>query len=115
MFKHEEGYFMIKLINRDVRDTILYSGLHLFYGKLMIVKQWSANFNFQSKVLKVVPIRVKLPNLPLNCWSEDSLSRIGSLLGIPLYADECTTKYLRVSFARILVQMDVTKEIIKEV
>lgn len=61
----------------------------------------------------MVPICVRPPNLPLNCWSEDSSSRIGSLIGVPLYADECTSKSLRVSFARILVEMDVTKEIKK--
>lgn len=54
---------------------------------------------------------MKLPNLPLNCWSDNSLSRIGSVLGIPIYAHECTTKVLRVSFSRILVEMDVTKAI----
>lgn len=39
----------------------------------------------------------------------DSLSRIGSGLGIPLYADECTTKIERISYAGLLVEMDVTK------
>lgn len=30
-------------------------------------------------------------------------------LGVPLYADECTTQQLRVSFARMLIDIDVTK------
>ena len=63
----------------------------------------------------MVPIWIKLNNLPLNCWGEKSLSRIGSLLGVPLYADECTSKTLRVSYARILIEMDVTKTMPKEV
>ena len=46
---------------------------------------------------------------------EDSLSRIGSILGVPLYADECTTHQYRISFARLLIEMDVTKELPKEV
>lgn len=81
----------------------------------MIVKQWSSTFNFHKEVLKVVPIWVKFPNLHLNRWSETSLSRIRSLLGVPLFADECTSKTLRVSYARILIEMDVTKELLKEV
>lgn len=52
---------------------------------------------------------VRLPSLPLNCWGGESLSKIGSTLGVPLYADECTTQQLRVSFARMLIEMDVTK------
>ncbi|XP_048502800.1 uncharacterized protein LOC125498608 [Beta vulgaris subsp. vulgaris] len=113
VYKHEAGYFIAKFCSQEDRDSIIYAGPHLFYGKPLIVKQWTASFDFHKEVLKVIPIWVRLPNLPLNCWSDDSLSRIGSLLGVPIYADECTTKIFRVSFARILVEMDVTKEIPK--
>lgn len=37
------------------------------------------------------------------------LSKIGSSLGQALYADDCTINISRISFARILVEMDVTK------
>lgn len=57
----------------------------------------------------VIPLWISLPNLPLNCWSPSSVCRIGSLLGVPLFADDCTTNQMRVSFARILIKVDVTK------
>ncbi|KAH0714810.1 hypothetical protein KY284_007715 [Solanum tuberosum] len=56
---------------------------------------------------------VKLPNLPLNCWNSVVLSKIGCSLGKPLYADECTTQTSRISFARILVEVDVTRPLAK--
>lgn len=108
IFKHDEGYFVVKMETVEDRDAVLFSGPHLFFGKAMIVKQWTSNFSFNQEILKVIPIWVTFPNLPLNCWSMDSLSRIGSTLGVPIYADECTTKQLRISFARILIEMDVT-------
>lgn len=43
------------------------------------------------------------------------LSKIRSRSGQSLYADECTTQASRITFARILVKMDVTKELLKEV
>uniref|UniRef100_A0A803MS00 Uncharacterized protein n=1 Tax=Chenopodium quinoa TaxID=63459 RepID=A0A803MS00_CHEQI len=52
--------------------------------------------------------QIWLPNLPLNCWSADSLSKIVSTHGVPLFGIDCTTRQQRVSFARILVEMDVT-------
>lgn len=63
----------------------------------MIVKHMSSRINFHEEVLKVIPIWVKFPNLPLNYWSEDSLCRIRSVLGVTLYLDECTSKGLRFS------------------
>lgn len=38
----------------------------------------------------------------------ETLSRLSSGLGNPIYADECTTRVDRISFARVLVKMDVT-------
>ncbi|XP_048494359.1 uncharacterized protein LOC125494690 [Beta vulgaris subsp. vulgaris] len=115
IFKHDEGYFVVKMDTAKDRDAVLYSGPHLFFGKAMIVKQWTSSFSFNQEILKVVPIWVTFPNLPLNCWSTDSLSRIGSTIGVPIYADECTTKQLRISFARILIEMDVTGTIQEEI
>lgn len=39
------------------------------------------------------------------------MSRISSCLGLPLYADECTTKVARISIARVMIELDITKEI----
>ncbi|XP_021734452.1 uncharacterized protein LOC110701169 [Chenopodium quinoa] len=88
VYWHDDGYFIINLCSSDDKDTILCSGPHMFLGK---------------------PAIVKFPNLPLNCWGSDTLSRNGSLLGVPICADECTTRQLRVSFARVLIEIDVRK------
>ncbi|XP_048498189.1 uncharacterized protein LOC104900325 [Beta vulgaris subsp. vulgaris] len=111
IYLHDDGFFVVKFGSVDDRNEILYVGPHSYNNRPIIVKPWTANFNFNEEVLKVIPLWIKLPNLPLNCWSADSLSRIGSLLGVPLYANECTSKQLRISFARILVEIDVTKDI----
>ena len=110
IFLHDDGFFVVKFASVDDRNEILYATAHSFNTRPMIIKPWTPNFSFQDEVLKIIPIWVNLPNLLLNYWSLDSLSRIGSLLGVPLYADECTSKKLSISFARILVEIDVTKD-----
>ena len=42
-----------------------------------------------------------------------SLSRIGGLFGVPVIADECTTNQRRVSYARVLIEVDVSKPLPK--
>ncbi|XP_075087806.1 uncharacterized protein LOC142169792 [Nicotiana tabacum] len=66
---------------------------------------WSADFDFNKEVLQIIPVWVKYPNLPLNCWGAKSLSRISSGLGIPLYADACTAQLDRISYARVLIEI----------
>ena len=81
----------------------------------MVVKAWAPNFHFQKELLRVIPLWVRLPNLPLHCWTEDSLSRVGSTLGVPLFADACTSQQLRISFARLLIEMDITQPLPTEI
>lgn len=52
---------------------------------------------------------MRFPNLSLNCWAENSLGRLGSVLGVPLCADECTSQQSQISYARLLIEIDVTK------
>lgn len=59
-----------------------------------------------------LPIWIRLPKLQLNCWGSDLLSRIISLVGVPLCADECTIKQLRFSHARLQVKVDATKRVL---
>ena len=101
---------MVKMETVEDRDAVLDSRPHLFFGKAMIVNQWTSSFSFNQEIHKVIPIWIPLSNLPLNYWSTDSLSRIGSTIAVPIYADECTMKQLRIS-SRILVEMDVTGKI----
>ncbi|KNA03835.1 hypothetical protein SOVF_205340, partial [Spinacia oleracea] len=115
VFLHDEGYFIFQFSSKKDRDVVLMAGPYSFFNRQVIVKPWAAKFNFQEEILRVIPLWVRLPNLPLNCWGSDSLSRIGSVIGVPLFADECTSKQLRVSFARLLIEVDVTKPVQRQV
>lgn len=114
-FLHDEGYFIIKFQSKEELHEVLYSGPHMIYGRPMIVKAWAPNFNFNDEILRTIPLWVRLPNLPLNCWSSDSLSRLGSVVGVPVCADEYTTNQSRISYARLLIEVDITKELIRTI
>ncbi|XP_009767593.1 uncharacterized protein [Nicotiana sylvestris] len=109
VYHHNDGFFVVRFKNEEERNEVLYSGPCTIQNRPVITKAWTTDFDFNEEVLKTLPLWVKLPNLPLNCWGMDSLSRIGSRLGIPIYADECITRVERISYARILVEMGITK------
>ncbi|KAL2901001.1 PH and SEC7 domain-containing protein C11E3.11c [Bienertia sinuspersici] len=83
----------------------------MFMNRPTVLKAWLTMFDFHFEVLRTVPLWVRFPNLPLNYWSARSLSWIGSLVGVPLGADKCTSRQLRKSFARLLIVVDTTKEL----
>ncbi|XP_070039159.1 uncharacterized protein [Nicotiana tomentosiformis] len=99
VFYHNDGYFVVCFNSLEDKDDVLCSRPYTINSKPIIIKAWTPIFNFYSKVLQTIPLWVKLPNLPLSCWERETLSRIGSGLGVPVYADECTTKVERISYA----------------
>src|SRR4051812_36217748 len=80
-----------------------------------MLKEWKADFNLKRDMMRTLPLWVKLPKFPLHLWGAKSLCKIGSAIGVPLVTDECTANKLRVSYARILIEVDVTKEMVKEI
>ncbi|XP_019248547.1 PREDICTED: uncharacterized protein LOC109227808 [Nicotiana attenuata] len=100
IYYHNDDYSVIRFSNLEERDQVLYSGPHTVNNRPIIMKAWSADFTLHDEVLKTIPLWVRFPNLPLNCWSMKALSKLGSALGNPVYADECTTESI--------IEMDVT-------
>ncbi|CAJ2631967.1 unnamed protein product [Trifolium pratense] len=77
----------------------------------MFLHEWTPDFTLKDDLLRVLPIWVTFPQLPLIFWGEKSIGKIASALGKPMMTDECTAKKLRVSYARVLIEIDVTTEL----
>lgn len=90
-------------------------GPYTICNRPVIVKEWHPNYDMKEDMLRTLPIWIKLPTLPLRLWGARSLNKIGSLIGVPLVTDECTAHKLRVSYARILVEVDITRKLIEEI
>lgn len=54
------------------------------FNRPLMLGPMLAFFNFSAKEISKVPVWVKFPNLPLECWSPRCLSKIGGMLGKPL-------------------------------
>jgi hypothetical protein len=57
------------------------------------------------------PVWVKFPNLPLCCWSSSCLSKIASVLGKPIQCDHMTSSLSRLSYTRVLVELDLREDL----
>nr|TKR79425.1 hypothetical protein D5086_0000272650 [Populus alba] len=58
-----------------------------------------------------VLVWIKFPNLPLKCWSPRCLSKLSSVLGKPIQSDKLTATKERVSYARVLVEIDLLADL----
>lgn len=115
LYYHDEGYFILRFNMHADKDTILMNDSYTIRNVPLLLHEWKPGFNLKRDMLKNLPLWVKLPHLPLHLWGSKSLSKIGSAIGIPLVTDECNASKLRVSYARILVEVDISKELVKEI
>lgn len=109
VFMHDDGYFIFKFEIEEDKACVLQNGSYTFRNRPMILKQWSPDFQMQKEPLRVLPIRVCLSCLPLLYWSKENLGRIASFLGKPICTDSLTAKGERISYARLLIGMDITQ------
>jgi hypothetical protein len=77
----------------------------------LFLHKWTLDFTLKDDLLRVLPIWVTFPQLPLIFWGEKSIGKIASAIGKPMMTDECTAKKLRVSYARVLIEVAVTIEL----
>ncbi|CAH9114817.1 unnamed protein product [Cuscuta europaea] len=74
-----------------------------------MLKPLHEDFSFVDKEFLKVPIWVKFPNLPLKLWNDDAMSEVASMVGVPLTTDKVTQDKSNHHFARVLIEVDVSK------
>ncbi|XVF65390.1 hypothetical protein PTKIN_Ptkin09bG0244800 [Pterospermum kingtungense] len=62
-----------------------------------------------------LPIWIQLSNLPLELFHQQGIGCIASAVGKPLFTDRITAQQLRLSYARVCVEIVVIDSIPKEI
>ncbi|CAI8595347.1 unnamed protein product [Vicia faba] len=114
MFYNEEGFLILKFKTIKEREVVMLKGPYTIRNMPMIIFKWRPDFSMERDMLRTLPIWVKLPKLPTHMWGVSSLGKIGSVIRSTLFTDVCTIDKLRVSYARILVDVDVTQKLQEE-
>ena len=69
---------------------------------------------FLKDDLARVPVWVRLYNVPLEFWTIKGLSCVVSAIVVPLHADHTALLRKRLSYARVCVEIDASKMLVKE-
>ena len=108
---HASGWLIYRFSREEDKSSVLRGGPNLVYGRPFILKPMTKFFDFSSEEMARAPVWVKFPNLPLCCWSPSCLSKIASVLGKPIQCDHMTSSLSRLSYARVLVELDLREDL----
>ncbi|XP_060172613.1 uncharacterized protein LOC132603526 [Lycium barbarum] len=109
VYLHDDRYYIFLFATKEDKEAVLEYGPYFFNSRPVILRDWEHEFQFQPELLRIVPLWVQLPRLPILYWADDNLSRIASCLGKSVCADQLTAQIGRVSYARVLIEMDITQ------
>ncbi|KAL2248484.1 UNVERIFIED_CONTAM: hypothetical protein Sindi_2700700 [Sesamum indicum] len=113
--QHESGWLIFRFAREEDSQRVLAGGPYFVYGRPLLLKHMSECFEFKEDDISLTPVWAMLPSLPLECWHPTALGKIGPRLGTPIAMDTLTMKMERVSYARILVEVDASQKLKDEV
>jgi hypothetical protein len=103
---HDSGWLIFAFSSKLEMLDILGDGPYFVFGQPLILKVMLEFFDFTTTNMMHMSIWVRFSNLPLNCWSSICLSKIASMTGKPVHCDVPTTSITQLSYARILIEVD---------
>ncbi|XP_019241653.1 PREDICTED: uncharacterized protein LOC109221639 [Nicotiana attenuata] len=112
---HQDGYYVFRFTTMEDRDAVMQAGPYSYHNKPFILQNWERDFYFDPKCITTIPLWIHLPSLSAGYWTADALSKVASAVGLPLYTDKFTAKLNKISYARVLVKVDITKPLVEEI
>ncbi|KAL2897076.1 hypothetical protein RDABS01_038859 [Bienertia sinuspersici] len=105
------GLFLVRFNTLEQCHKALTGDPQFFDYKPLIMKQWSPDIELHKENVKTVPIWIRMPNLDLKYWGQGCLHKLGDIIGTTLKVDNVTMNKDRLSYARILVEVELDKEL----
>ncbi|GJR75423.1 RNA-directed DNA polymerase, eukaryota, reverse transcriptase zinc-binding domain protein [Tanacetum coccineum] len=108
----EEGREVVFLMKKLLmKGNVGRRGPWMVRNKPLLVQKWDPSLCIEKKELEVIPLWIKLCNVPLEAWSNKGISAIASSIGKPVIMDQTTTEMCnkgmgRIGYARVLVEVN---------
>ncbi|KAI0497454.1 hypothetical protein KFK09_020681 [Dendrobium nobile] len=100
-----DGFFLLKFTSAEDMEYVFSGGPWFLLGKAFILQKWNPKFKPIRDESALIPIWIKILDLPLALWTPAGISKIASFVGIPLSVDSLTAKRTRLTFARVCIHI----------
>ncbi|XP_058733532.1 uncharacterized protein LOC131605159 [Vicia villosa] len=105
-------YFTASFANNDDHYRALMEGPWLIYDHYLSVQEWKPNFCPSSDAVEQIAVWVRISGLPLEYYDARVLAFIGNRIGTTVKVDRNTLKIERGKYARLCMQVDLTKPLL---
>lgn len=108
-----DGFFLFYSSSDKDYDFALFEGPWMIQDHYL--QRWRPFFLQSAEISGKAAVWLRIPKLPLELYNAQFLNRIGSSLGTMLKIDRLTSIHSRGKFARICVEMDLSKPLVSHI
>ncbi|CAN1243156.1 hypothetical protein LINPERPRIM_LOCUS5573 [Linum perenne] len=105
------NFFLVRFTSEDDYATAAFGGPWKIYDYYIAVTQWSPSFN-EEEPIKSILTWVRLPKLPIQYFNSLAVHRIGNYIEKTVKLDLATSEGARCRYARVCVEVDITKPLL---
>ncbi|CAH9068711.1 unnamed protein product, partial [Cuscuta epithymum] len=109
LLQHSRGWFVFQFKTDEDRTRVLLDGPYDVAGRMLMLKELSEAFSFEDEEFLKVPLWVKFPRYPMECWNEEKINIVASKVAQPIYTDGVTNEKTKLDYARVLIEVDISK------
>ncbi|XP_074270876.1 uncharacterized protein LOC141594786 [Silene latifolia] len=111
----KKGWFSFRFKTQEDMNNVMKEGPWKMGSYSLILKQWHPYFSFEMERTSIVHVWVLFPDLDPYLWSSSVLSKMSSRIGKPMFADVPTTNKDKLSFARVMIEVDIASNLPLEI
>lgn len=110
-----QDYYLVNFSDLSDYKRVLFEGPWLVADHYLLIQRWRPFFLENAEVIKKVAVWIRIPRLPIELYTDKFLWRVGAKLGSMLKIDQLTSFQARGQFARICVEIDLTKKLVSKI
>ncbi|KAI9073620.1 hypothetical protein K1719_044432 [Acacia pycnantha] len=114
IFDLENDFYLVSFQHLDDYMEALTGGPWVILDAYLNVARWRPNFCLKNAKIESVVAWVRLPDLPAPLFDKKFLLNLGNAIGKAIRLDIHTAQRARGKFARMCVELDLTKPLIPE-
>ncbi|XP_058765952.1 uncharacterized protein LOC131639472 [Vicia villosa] len=105
-------YYLVAFSHEDDKRVAMGEGPWFIYDHYLTVKDWCPNFHPKKDTIEEVAVWVRIAGLPIEYYDSRVLTFIGNRLGKAVKVDKNTVKQERGKYARMCVEVNLTKPLL---
>ncbi|XP_019199070.1 PREDICTED: uncharacterized protein LOC109192823 [Ipomoea nil] len=102
-------YYIAKFESLRDYEYAKYEGPWMIMDHYVVVQEWQPNFSPRKNKTRKVLVWVRFPDIPIEYFDDEFLKKIGKTVGRPVKIDTATSLASKGKFARICLEIDISK------